>query len=211
MRGAKYELKKVIVGCVGSKDLEIIQRAAPHRDVIAVVFDLGEGVAPRELHDQARAAGATRCHVLDVRDEFVRACILPAADDASVDDRARDFIARKLADIAALEAPAEIVAAADPESRPVRPRSGSVDCSATVAIAFEDSVPVAINGITMTLSELVECLTTLGDVHGLSHRQPAVPILQAARRQLRRRKSGVAHVELSVGSIRTSHPVLATT
>jgi argininosuccinate synthase len=211
MRGAKYELKKVIVGCVGSKDLEIIQRMAPHRDVIAVIFDLGEGASPRELHDQARAAGARRCHVLDVRDDYVRACILPAADDAAVDDRAREFIAGKLADIAALEAPAEVIAATDPESRAARSRSGPVDCSATVAIAFENSVPVAINGITMTLSELVECLTTLGDVHGLTQRRPAVPILRAARRQLRRRASGVAHVELSVGSIRVSRPALATT
>jgi argininosuccinate synthase len=184
---------------------------ALYREVIAVIFDLGEGAAPRELHDQARAVGAARCHVLDVRDEFVRTCIRPAADDAAVDARAREFIARKLADIAALEAPADVVAAADPESRAARSRSGAVDCSATVAIAFENSVPVAINGITMTLSELVECLTTLGDVHGLAHRRPAVPILQAARRQLRRRTSGVAHVELSVGSIRASRPVLATT
>ena len=213
MRGAKYELKKVIVGCMNVDDLHQIQRLSTNHEVVAVVFDLGEGAGMRELHDQARASGAARCHVLDVRDDYIRACMLPAVDDGLVSDRARAFVARKLNDIAAVEGPCRVIEPSTPAVRRTRVRHGAVDCSAVVSIAFEDRVPVAINDIPMTLSELVDCLTTLGDVHGLSAAasaeaqiarvEPAMHILQAANRQLEDRSSGVARLELRAGSIRT--------
>jgi argininosuccinate synthase len=214
-------LKKVLVGCVGSDDLQVIQQLSMNHEVVAVVFDLGAGAGMRELHDQACAAGANRCHVLDVGDEYVRACVLPAIDDGVVSERARSFIARKLGDIARLEGPCRIIEPATPVGRTARGYHGAVDCSAVVSIAFEERVPVAINDIPMTLSEVVDCLTTLGGVHGLSagasaeagfaRGEPAMHILQAAHRQLEDRSSGVARLELHAGTIRTCNAAFATT
>jgi argininosuccinate synthase len=195
-------LKKVIVGCVGSDDLAVIQRHARKHEVVAVVFDLGEAAGMRDVHDQARAAGAARCHVLDVRDEYIRTCVLPALSDGGVADRARTFLAEKLAEVAAFEGPCRVVAPAELAARPARAPHGAVDCAAVVAILFEDRVPVAVNDIPMTLSEVMECLTTIGDVHRIAPLQPALHILQAANRQLESRSSGVARLELSAGSIR---------
>ena len=217
MRGAKYELKKAIVGCAGGDDLLVIQRMARDREVVAVVFDLGEPIGMRQVHDQACAAGAARCHVLDVREEYIRECILPALsavegaaiDGGQVADRARVFIARKLQDVALLEGVCEVVAPAEPAARRSRTAHGPVDCSAVVAIAFEDRVPVAINDIPMTLSEIVDCLTTLGDVHGITRSQPAIHILQAAHRQLEDRATGIARLELRAGGIRGCEPAFA--
>ena len=192
-----------------------------NHEVVAVVFDLGVGTGMRELHDQACAAGANRCHVLDVRDDYVRACMLPAIDDGVVSERASSFIARKLGDIARLEGPCRIIEPAVPVVRSVRGYHGAVDCSAVVSIAFEDRVPVAINDIPMTLSEVVDCLTTLGGVHGLAggasadagiaRVEPAMHILQAANRQLEDRATGVARLELRAGNIRTCDAAAATT
>ena len=190
-------------------------------EVVAVAFDLGERAGMRELYDQAIAAGAVRCHVLDVRDEYIRSCMLPAVDDGVVSDRARVFIARKLADVAALEGKCRVIEPAAPAARSGRLRHGAVDCSAVVSIAFEDGVPVAINDIPMTLSEIVDCLTTLGAVHGLSaetfaeagiaQTEPAMGILQAANRQLEDRASGIARLEIRAGNIRTRTATFATT
>jgi argininosuccinate synthase len=199
----------VIVGCVGGVDLQNIQRLSLKHDVVAVVFDIGEPVGMRELHDQARAAGAARCHVLDVRDDYIRACLLPAVGDGRVSQRAQTFVARKLAEIAALEGPCEVVAPSEPAARVVRPRHAVVDGSAVVAIAFENRVPVAINDIPMTLSEVVDCLTTLGQVHGIERTHPAMHILQAANRQLEERSTGIARLELRAGGVREA--ALATT
>jgi argininosuccinate synthase len=194
-------LKKAIVGYVSASDLNVIQKMAATHEVVAVVFDFGETLGMRERHDQARAAGASRCHVLDVRDEYVRECILPAMSDGLVSGRARAFIARKLMDIAALEGPCRIIEPAAPAARARRSNHHAVDCSAVVSIAFEDRVPVSINDIPMTLSEVVDCLTTLGDVHGIEQ-EPAIDILQAANRQLDDRANGVARLELGSGNIR---------
>jgi argininosuccinate synthase len=84
--------------------------------VIAVSLDLGQGRELEALRAGALALGATRAHVLDVRDEFARDCILPAlqsgalaAPCASLAGVAQPLIARKLVEIAAIEQ-AQIVA-----------------------------------------------------------------------------------------------------
>lgn len=196
---------------MGAEDFDIVQRMSTTHEVVAVVFDLGERTGMRELHDQARAAGASRCHVLDVRDEYIRVCILPAMDDGAVAERARLFLARKLADIAAVEGDCRVIEPAAPAGHSVRGLHGAVDCSAVVSIAFEDRIPIAINDVPMTLSEIVDCLTTLGNVHGLAQAQPAIGILQAANRQLVDRATGVARLELRAGNIRNCESAFATT
>src|SRR5687767_10230271 len=80
-------------------------------EVIAVMLDLGQGCELNQIRDRAMFAGAVRCHVLDVRDEFARDYVLPALQaDALYEERyplatplGRPLIAKKLVDIAHME------------------------------------------------------------------------------------------------------------
>lgn len=77
--------------------------------VTALVLDVGQRRELEELRLRALALGASRAHVLDVRDDFARECILPAlragVDPATVPGNALAYplIARKLAEVAAIE------------------------------------------------------------------------------------------------------------
>src|SRR5438876_5925673 len=77
-------------------------------EVIAVTLDLGQGRELTDVRERALAVGATRAHVLDVRDEFAREYSLPALQaDALYEGRyplatalGRPLIARKLVEVA---------------------------------------------------------------------------------------------------------------
>ena len=85
-------------------------------EIIAVTMDLGQGRELEEVRDKALAAGATRAHVLDLREEFARDYILPALKaDAIYEDRypmatslGRPLIAEKLVEIAGIEQAAAV-------------------------------------------------------------------------------------------------------
>jgi argininosuccinate synthase len=80
-------------------------------EVIAVTLDLGQGRELDKIRERALATGASRCHVLDVREEFARDYILPALQAGAIyEDRyplatslGRPLIARKLVEIAGME------------------------------------------------------------------------------------------------------------
>jgi len=80
-------------------------------EVIAVTLDLGQGRELEQIRERAMGAGAVRCHVLDVREEFARDYILPALQAGAIyEDRypmatslGRPLIARKLVEIAGME------------------------------------------------------------------------------------------------------------
>lgn len=80
-------------------------------EVVTVTLDLGQGRELEAIRDRALACGALRAHVLDLRDEFVRAFVLPSLRaDALYDDRSpmasalgRPLIARTLCEIAEIE------------------------------------------------------------------------------------------------------------
>jgi argininosuccinate synthase len=80
-------------------------------EVIAVTLDLGQGRELTDVRERALAVGATRAHVLDVRDEFAREYILPALQAGALyEDRyplatalGRPLIARKLVEVARME------------------------------------------------------------------------------------------------------------
>jgi argininosuccinate synthase len=80
-------------------------------EVIALALDLGQGRELNQIRERAIAAGAARCHVLDVREEFARDYILPALRaDALYEERyplatalGRPLIAKKLVEIAHME------------------------------------------------------------------------------------------------------------
>ena len=89
--------------------------------------------------------------------------------------------------------------------RPVAHPSVARGMAATVEIEFDETIPVAINGVTLTLPELVESLSLLGGEHGIGHADaadaPGALVLDAAYRALDRR-SGVVRIELLDGQQR---------
>ena len=80
-------------------------------EIIAVTMDLGQGRELNQIRERAMGAGAVRCHVLDVREEFARDYILPALQaGAMYEERyplatalGRPLIAKKLVEIAQME------------------------------------------------------------------------------------------------------------
>lgn len=222
-------------------------------EIVAVTLDLGQGKALDGVRERALAIGATRCHVLDVREEFARDYILPALKaNAVYEERypmstalGRPLIAKKLVEIAHIERTSAVAhgsagnendqirfdvsaRAIDPKIRviaPARlwklthadkiayleargvsvpaPNAYSVDTNlwgrsigrgvlddpwqeppenvyamtkspadgppqpAYVEIGFEKGVPVAVNGVSMSFTELIESLTTIAGAHGV--------------------------------------------
>jgi argininosuccinate synthase len=174
---------RLVVACLGDpRSFTTIAQAreCAGTEVVAVAFDLGIGVSLAALKADALAAGATRCHALDVREEFARDVIVPAARDwsstvAEGSERfgtvAAAFVNRLLQSMAALEDGCV--------SQPIAiPRySGSsrhhTFGPARLTIGFEAGAPIAINGVRMTLTELVESIETITG-------RPALEILAQA-------------------------------
>ncbi len=85
-------------------------------EVIAVTLDLGQGRELAQIRERAIGAGAVRCHVLDVREEFARDYILPALQAGALYEEryplatalGRPLIASKLVEIAQMENAAAI-------------------------------------------------------------------------------------------------------
>ena len=156
---------------------------APGSEVIAVAMDLGDGIPLNELRDGALAAGAMRCHALDVREEFVRDVILPALRARTVGAAsvmgmlAASFLTEKLREIAEIEQAAMIAPEHSdiPMGAPVARRTAGEP--ARLDIRFADGVPVAVNDIPMSLTELMECIGTIAGA-------PAVDVLRLAYQQL---------------------------
>jgi len=193
-------------------------------EIVTLTLDLGQGADLEEVRDRALACGAVRAHVLDVREEFARDYVLPAlhAQTLAADPIGRalatHLAARKLEEVAAMEraTPAADSVAVDGTllgrvatayTLTTAP-AAAPSSSAQVEIAFERGVPVAINGISMPLTELIEILTIIGGHHGVGRldriEAPAAVILIAAYRQLANGDaldavSGTVRIELLKG------------
>jgi len=168
---------KVVMACFGDREsTAAIQQWTQNADVIAVAFDFGGAVSLNDMRDLAIAAGAVRCHALDVREEFAREILVPASRSglftdaaAAIPGLAAPFVAGKLQDIAFAEQaicvlPDHVHVVRRPVVRPaVHPLY--------VNIRFEEGVPVAINGVDMTLTELLESIETITG-------EPALAVLQ---------------------------------
>ena len=224
-------------------------------EIIAVTLDVGQGRELNQIRERAIATGASRCHVLDVREEFARDYILPALQaDALYEERyplatalSRPLIAKKLVEMAHMENATAIAhgctgkgndqvrldvstRAIDPAIRVIAParewgmtrpeeiayaRARNVSVPATIAspystdqnlwgrsiecgvledpwteppddvytltkspaeapsapayveIAWEQGVPLAVNGVEMSFVELINSLETIAGVHGV--------------------------------------------
>lgn len=150
-------------------------------EVVAVALDLGGGPSLGELHFAALQAGATRCHALDVREEFLRSVVLPAsrtrfAADSLVDgDLVLRFVNEQLQTIAEIEG-ASIVERRGPVSIQRR-MPAPVAGPAYLELAFSRGVPVAVNDVVMTLTELMESVQTISGL-------PPVDLIRQAYREL---------------------------
>ena len=194
-------------------------------EVITLTLDLGQGADLEEVRDRALAGGAVRAHVLDVREEFARDYILPAlragarwagqdgGQDARADALARPLVAKKLAEIAAIEqatvvpdvsgAHANLWGRVGQSYAWTKSPQDAPDVPAEVEIAFEQGVPVAVSGIPMGLTELIESLSLIAGHHGVGRIEqpalcgeaPAVTVLHTAHVAL---EAGV----LATGSVR---------
>jgi argininosuccinate synthase len=189
--------------------LQALTRAVDACDeVIAVALDLGSPVALKVLQESALAAGAVRCHALDVREEFARRVILPALrlsggvdPTDAVRSLAREFVEREVRAIAHIER-ADPLAAECPAlpwmSRPDRYQTMG---PAWVSISFADGMPTALNDVAMSLAELMESLETITGV-------AAFDVLQLACLELDQSAGGTIALLLQNGRI-TVEPALA--
>jgi argininosuccinate synthase len=121
-RGLREELaraQRIVLAYSGGLDTSVAIPWLKEKygaEVIALTLDLGQGCELNQIRERAVAAGAKRCHVLDVREEFARDYILPALQaDALYEERyplatalGRPLIAKKLVEIAHMENAAAI-------------------------------------------------------------------------------------------------------
>ncbi len=159
----------ILAYCGDDESLAAIAAATRDSEVIAVAIDLGQGVFLGELKDRALAAGAVRCHALDLQESFLRDTVLPALAHAvafGCDDHMLAALARPIVDAAVAEiAPVEKAVAVPTvlqrlPSRAV-PRAYATDRAAHIEIRFDKQTPVAVNGVAMSVIEVVESLETI--------------------------------------------------
>jgi argininosuccinate synthase len=58
------------------------------------------------------------------------------------------------------------------------------DCPANVEVAFEEGVPVSVNGVELTLVDLISSVETIAGAHGVGRVSPAATVLHEAHRAL---------------------------
>jgi len=114
--------QRIVFACSGSPDnlAAIPHIAATHdAEIVTLTLDVGQERGLESVRQAAIAAGASRAHVLDVREEFARECILGSFQEGGheehpLDQRlARPLIARKLVEVALIEAADTIAHAGD--------------------------------------------------------------------------------------------------
>ncbi|MCU0256317.1 MAG: argininosuccinate synthase, partial [Vicinamibacterales bacterium] len=107
-------MNRIVLAYAGGLDTSV---AVPwlaeryHAEVVCLTLDLGQGKDLQTVRERALSAGALRAHVLDAREEFAQAYILPALQaDAVYEGRyplatalGRPLIAKKLVEIARIE------------------------------------------------------------------------------------------------------------
>jgi argininosuccinate synthase len=181
-------------------------------EVITLTLDLGAGRDLEEARDRALTAGAARAHVIDAGEEFVRDFVVPSLQaGALLDGRdpmaaalARPLVARKLAEVAAIEHADHVIDRSRMDENLwgrqgeryliTKSPADAPDTPAYVEIAFERGIPAAVNGVPMAMMELIESLATIAGHHGIGRipsagecrEAPAAVVLHAAQAALDR-------------------------
>ncbi len=111
----KKTVKKVVLAYSGGLDTSIIipwlKENYKGCEVIAVCADLGQGDELKPVHDKALKSGASKCYILDLKEEFIEDYVWPCVKAGAVYEKkyllgtsfARPLIAKKLVEIAEKE------------------------------------------------------------------------------------------------------------
>ena len=111
----KEDIKKVVLAYSGGLDTSVIipwlKEHYNNCEVIAVCADLGQGDELAPVHDKAINTGASKCYILDLKEEFISDYVWPTVKAGAVYEKkyllgtsfARPLIAKKLVEIAEAE------------------------------------------------------------------------------------------------------------
>ena len=111
----KEDIKKVVLAYSGGLDTSVIIPWLKENyngcEVIAACADLGQGDELEPVHDKAIKTGASKCYILDLKEEFIRDYVWPTVKAGAVYEKkyllgtsfARPLIAKKLVEIAEAE------------------------------------------------------------------------------------------------------------
>ena len=111
----KEDIKKVVLAYSGGLDTSVIipwlKENYNNCEVIAVTADLGQGDELDPVHDKALKSGASKCYILDLKEEFIADYVWPVVKAGAVYEKkyllgtsfARPLIAKRLVDIAEKE------------------------------------------------------------------------------------------------------------
>ena len=111
----KEDIKKVVLAYSGGLDTSVIipwlKENYNNCEVIAVTADLGQGDELDPVHDKALKSGASKCYVLDLKEEFIADYVWPVVKAGAVYEKkyllgtsfARPLIAKRLVEIAEKE------------------------------------------------------------------------------------------------------------
>jgi len=200
--------RRVVIACSGSPDsLAAIPRLATEldADVVTVTLDIGQLRELEGVRQAALAAGAVRAHVVDAREEFARDCIAALRDEQP--PSATALIARKLEEVARIENATAIADGGgesdrDPSLWDRSPSTLELNEPARLEIAFEGGLPVAVNGVPMTLTELIESVATIA-------KAPPAAIFQAVHQALGAGASRASGATVCLELFKGQHRVLS--
>ena len=111
----KEDIKKVVLAYSGGLDTAVIipwlKENYNNCEVIAVTADLGQGDELDPVHDKALKSGASKCYILDLKEEFIADYVWPVVKAGAVYEKkyllgtsfARPLIAKRLVEIAEKE------------------------------------------------------------------------------------------------------------
>ena len=111
----KEDIKKVVLAYSGGLDTSVIipwlKENYNNCEVIAVTADLGQGDELDPVHDKALKSGASKCYLLDLKEEFIADYVWPVVKAGAVYEKkyllgtsfARPLIAKRLVEIAEKE------------------------------------------------------------------------------------------------------------
>ncbi len=109
------DIKKVVLAYSGGLDTSVIipwlKENYNNCEVIAVTADLGQGDELDPVHDKALKSGASKCYILDLKEEFIADYVWPVVKAGAVYEKkyllgtsfARPLIAKRLVEIAEKE------------------------------------------------------------------------------------------------------------
>jgi argininosuccinate synthase len=200
--------RRIVIACSGSADsLAAIPRLAAEleADVVTVTLDIGQARGLEGVRQAALAAGAVRAHVVDARDEFARDCIVALSQNQK--PSVRGLVARKLDEVARIEDATVVMDTGNEDDLKATlwersPGTPELNEPARLEIAFERGLPVAVNGVPMTLTELIESVATIADA-------PPSAIFQAAHQALGADASRASDATVCLELFKGQHRVLS--